>query len=173
MVETGDYACARHEAIAALDLSAVDAPIADIVEGFTALPHCFTLQCCCGHFICGPERSTHSLEPSCPDFPGPVRYRIAYFAFCLENSPRGRELLGSLAQLPSVDPEYIQFGSADWFWERQVNSYALQVEPKAHRLKDEAILDVREAFHTQRTRDRFFEELRALLAVQLNEHRIG
>ena len=173
LVETDGYAKARTEAIAALDLSAVDGPIVDIVEGFAALPHCFTLQCCYGHFICGPEQDSHSLEPISSDSPGPVRYRIAYVAFCLEYSDGGRTLLRSLAKLPSIDPEYIQFGSADWFWERQANSYALQVEPEAHMLKDEAILEVREALHTQGTRDRFFEELRALLAVHLSEHRIG
>jgi hypothetical protein len=65
-----------------------------------------------------------------------------------------------------------QFGSANWFWERWVNSYALQVEPVAHRLQDEVILEPAEALHTQRARDLFFRELRARLDAELNEHAV-
>ena len=40
-------------------------------------------------------------------------------------------------------------------------------------LKDEAILEYPEALHTQSVRDRFFEELRILLAAELGEHGAG
>ena len=166
-MENPRYAKDRQETIAALDLRSIDEPIADIVAGFTAVPHCFTLQSCYGHFVCAPEQDSHSLDPIPHGFAGPVRYRIAYIGLCLENSRRGRDLCESLARVQLIDPDYVQFGSADWFWERWVNSYALQVEPVAHQSKDEAILEPAQAIHTQRVRDLFFRELRALLAAEL------
>ena len=57
----------------------------------------------------------------------------------------------------------MQFGSADWFWDQWANSYTLQVEPAAHRFKDQAILTTGEALRVRRARDRFFEELRRVL----------
>ena len=172
-VENARYAQDRQDALAALNLGSIDRPIVDIVAGFAALPHCFTLQCCYGHFVCAPGQNPHNLEPIAHDHSGLVRYRIAYVAFCIENSHRGRALWKSLARVPAVDTGYVQFGSADWFWERWVNSYTLQVEPIAHQLKDEAILDLAEALHTQGVRDLFFRELRALLAAELREHVTG
>ncbi len=96
-------------------------------------------------------------------------------ALCLENSPRGRVLRETLARLPLVAPGYVQFGSADWLWERSsiVNSYAVQVEPVAHQLKDEAILQSAEAFQTERARNRFFTELRSVVALELTENVAG
>jgi len=172
-VENRGYDRARQKSIAELDLSSVDGPITDIVEGFTAIPHCFTLQCCYGHFLCAPEQGRHNIDPIPHGFSGSATYRIAYIAFCLENSPQGQVLRQSLARLSAIDPEFVQFGSAGWFWERCVNSYALQVEPDAHMLKDEAILGPAEALRTQAVRDRFFEELRVLLAAELREHEAG
>ncbi len=113
------------------------------------------------------------MEPIPHGFSGSATYRIAYVAVCLENSERGQALRQSLARIPAIDPDYIQFGSAGWFWERRVNSYALQVEPRAHMLKDEAILGPAEARHTQAVRDLFFEELRVLLAAQPREPGAG
>ncbi len=169
-MDSPGYVRDRKMSVSALDLAAVDDPIKDIVTGFAALPHCFTLQCCYGHFIRGSEDDRHSCEPIPLGFSGSVTYRIAYIAFCLENSRRGQALQQSLARLPAVDPDYVQFGSADWFWERWVNSYALQVEPKAHQRKDEVILEAGEARYTQAVRDRFWEDLRQLLAAELSEH---
>ena len=172
-VEHRGFGHARRRAIAALDLASIDDPIKDIVAGFAALPHCFTLQCCYGHFICFPEQDPYNFEPIPLGFSGLVTYRIAYIAFCLENSRRGQALRQSLARLPERDPGYIQFGSADWFWERWPNSYALQVEPKDHMLKDEIVLASKEAQHTQVVRDLFFEELRGLLAAEPSERGAG
>ena len=172
-VESSGYAHARQRSVAALDLTSIDDPITDLVDGFASLPHCFTLQCCYGHFLCAPEQDPNNLEPVSLDFSGLAKYRVAYIAFCLENSVRGRALRRSLARLSAVDPDYVQFGSADWFWERWVNSYALQVEPESHMLKDEAILGPSEARHTQRARDLLFAELRVLLAAELSEHTAG
>jgi len=172
-VENRNFDRVRQKAVAKLDLSSVDSPITDIIERFTALPHCFTLQCCFGHFIREPEQGLHNTDPIPTGFAGSVTYRIAYIAFCLENSPRGRAFRQSLARLSSIDPGFVQFGSADWFWERCVNSYVLQVEPEAHMLQDEAILSPAEALRTQEVRNRFFRELRVLLAAELAKHEVG
>jgi hypothetical protein len=173
-VEHPGYAQDRHDALATLEPSAIDRPIADIVVGFTALPYCFTLQSCYGHFICAPEQDQHSLEPVPPSHFGPIRYRIAYMAFCIENSCRGRAFRQALAAIPRIAPSHIQFGSADWFWERWNNSYALQVEPVAYRLQDEVMLEPAEAIRTQAARDVLFRELRAVLAAEQRElERLG
>jgi hypothetical protein len=171
-VENPVYSQDRQSTLAALDMDSIDEPIVDIVAGFAALPHCFPLQSCYGHFVCAPEQDSRTLEPVPPDYTGLVRYRIAYIAFCLENSYRGWVLRETLARVPAIDLGYVQFGTADWFWKRSliVNSYALQVEPVAHQLKDDAILEAAEALHTQRVRDLLFTELRAVLAVELSEH---
>jgi hypothetical protein len=163
------YARDRKEALAALDLASVDEPIVDIVAGFAKLSHCFTLQCCYGHFVCALEQNPHNLDPIPRGYDGLVIYRIAYIAFCLENSCRGRALRDSLARIADICPGYVQFGSPDWFWEHWVNSYALQVEPTAHKFKDEAILEPAEALQTQRVRNLFFKELRELLAIEISE----
>jgi hypothetical protein len=172
-VENSGYANARKEALAALDLISIDEPIVDIVVGFAALPHCFTLQCCYGHFLWTPLQGPHNLEPIPASYSGSVRYRIAYIALCLENSRQGRTLRHSLARLPAADPDYVQFGSADWFWERWVNSYALQVAPAASVSKDEAILESSEAHRILRARNLFFRELKVLLDAEMSEQVAG
>jgi len=172
-VENRGYVHARQRSIAALDLTSIDDPITDIVRGFAVLPHCFTLQCCYGHFVCAPEQAPHNIDPIPLEFSGLATYRIAYIALCLEHSRQGQALRQSLAQLPAIDPDYVQFGSADWFWERWANSYALQVEPTAHMLKDEVILGPTEALRTQAVRDIFFGELGDLLTAELREYQAG
>ena len=172
-VESRRYAENRRDSLAAVDLSSIDEPIVDIVAGFAALPHCFTLQCCYGHFICAQGQSLHSLAPVPKGYQGPVRYRIAYMAFCLEKSSRGRALRDALSLITAIDGDYVQFGSPDWFWKQWVNSYVLQVEPIAQQLLDEAVLEIAEAFHTQKVRDLFFGNLRELLAKEVSVHAGG
>jgi hypothetical protein len=167
LVDNDRYPQERKAALAALDLSAIDEPVADIVARFAELTHCYTLQSCYGHFIFRPDQEDHSLEPVPPEYRGPVKYKIAYVALCIENSPRGKTLRQALEQISSIDPEYVQFCSADWFWERQVNSYALQVEPERFKNRDQVMVDHQEARHIQRTRDRFFQEIRRVLAREL------
>jgi hypothetical protein len=91
-VENARYSHDRRDALAARDKDSIDKPIVDIVAGFASLPHCFTLQCCHGHFICAPEQDPSSLEPISRGYAGLVRYRVAYIAFCLGNNHRGRSL---------------------------------------------------------------------------------
>jgi hypothetical protein len=167
------YSQDRRETLAALDLGSIDKPIVDIIAGFAALPHCFTLQCCYGHFVCTAGQDPQNFDPIPLGHTGLVRYRIAYLGICLENSRRGRVLQQSLARVPALDPGYIQFGSADWFREHWVNSYALQVEPVEYQLKDEAMLEPTVALHTQGVRDLFFRHLREILAAELSRQAAG
>ena len=166
LVRHQTYAADRLAALDGLDLSGVDPPVVDIVEAFLPLSYCFTLQCCYGHFLTAPGQDEHSLEAVSEGGANSVRYRIAYVALCVEDTNRGRALLERLSRVPEIEPAYVQFGCADWFWDQWPNSYTLQVEPAAHRFKDQVVLTAGEAMQTQRARDRFFEELRRLLAEE-------
>jgi hypothetical protein len=163
LVHNERYANDRRVALHALDLSAIDPPIVDLVEAFRPLTFSFTLQCCYGHFLPRAAQGDHSLAPLPGDHVGEVRYRIAYVALCIEESELGSMFLEKLSRVPEIEPAYVQFGCADWFWEQWPNSYTLQVEPTVHRFKDQVVLTAEEALRTQRVRDRFFEELRRLL----------
>ena len=172
-VENPRYARDRQATLGSLDLHAIDGPIAELIHGFSVLPHCFTLQSCYGHFLYAPGQDTRSLDrlPSGGD--GTVNYKIAYVAFCLENSRRGRALREALEGIPAVDPDFVQFGSADWFWGTYLNSYVLQVEPTRHRTKDQVAVEYPEALHLQHVRDLFYIRLKDLLESALSEHRPG
>ncbi len=167
-VESRDYARDREDVLRRLDPANIDAPIVELIAAFNTLPFCFTLQSCYGHFISRPGQDDHTLEPVPPEDCGPVRYRIAYVALCLENTAAGRAFHDSLKTAAARDPGYVQFGSADWFWNRHANSYALQVEPVRYMQRDEALLDHGEARRVQERRDLFFEELEKLLRATLS-----
>ena len=142
----------------------IDAPIIDLINGFNKLPFCFTMQSCYGHFIYNNQIDPNNLEPlPIADTIAKVDYRIAYICFCFENSVLGRDLFENLNEITAIDPENIQFCCADWFWKRQVNSYALQVEPDRFKHCDKAILDYREALHIEKLRNEFFVQLDELL----------
>lgn len=172
-VEHPRYLQDRQETLGALDLSAIDRPIVELIKGFALLPECFTLQCCYGHFLYAPGQDAHNLERLPLEHGGLVTYRIAYLAFCLEHSPRGRSLHQSLALIPALDPDYIQFGSADWFWERCLNSYVLQVEPLRFKNQDQAKIEHAEALHIENTRDLFYIRINELLQVYLSKMQRG
>lgn len=138
----------------------IDPPIIDLINGFKKLPYCFTLQCCYGHFVCNDREDPHNLAPlPVKDTMAKVEYRIAYIAFCIENSFPGRELYENLQGIAAIDPKNIQFGCAEWFWQRQVNSYALQVEPDRFKCNDRAMLDYPEALRIDKIRNTFFARL--------------
>jgi hypothetical protein len=90
-------------------------------------------------------------------------YRIAYLALCIENSVPGRRLRSLLEGVPLVAVDCIQFASPDWFWERQLNSYALQVEPERLKDKDAAVIGYQEALRVQDVRDLFFTRIAEVL----------
>lgn len=160
------FAMQRARALDALACAQIDAPIADIIAGLNRLPGCFTLQCCHGHFLYPGQGDEHCLKPLPDSLTGvdQVDYRIAYVALCLEGSPAGRALLAGLAKIARQDPAHIQLGSPDWFWQRQVNSFALQVEPLRFQHQDRALIPYDEALALQEARDAAFAALRGLLS---------
>jgi len=83
---------------------------------------------------------------------------------CVENSGSGQEFLRWLNQLTEIDPNYIQFGCAEWFWERSQNSYLLQVEPVEHMFEDECSIDFQEALHIEKVRNMFYDSLMMLVS---------
>ena len=168
MVSNPGFGRQKLSILAGLTDDTIDTPILPIVKGLNGLPCCFTLQCCYGHFLYEGHWDPQNLD-ALPESDGPdkVEYRIAYLALCLENSERGRALSARLAGLTKLDPDNIQYGSPSWFWRRQVNSYALQVEPARFRHRDKAILDFREARYIENLRNRFFLGLEDLLQHHL------
>lgn len=147
-----------------LDLSQIDSPLTVIIKRFATLPYCFTLQCCYGHFLCNKKDDPHNLDPlPANDSIATVEYRIAYLALCIENNRKGNVLFEDLKKVSAINPEYIQFGCAEWFWKRQLNSYALQVEPQRFKKQDRAIVDIREAHVIDKIRKEFFDIIRSIL----------
>jgi hypothetical protein len=168
-VDNPNYHEQRKQSLAKLDMDTIDAPIVDIVSNFANLSHCFTLQSCYGHFLYGLQKDLYNIDPlPVLDSIRTVEYRIAYIALCLENSHSGMWLFKSLERLPAIAPEHIQFGCAEWFWERQINSYTLQVQPKKHMTKDKVFLDYDEALYIEKVRGLFFDQLKKLLQEQLD-----
>ncbi|MDD4356638.1 MAG: hypothetical protein PHN98_05240 [Smithellaceae bacterium] len=158
------YQLQRQKTLCDLTDDMIDMPIVDLINGFNELPCCFTLQSCYGHFVYNDQTDTHNVEPL-PRIGAiaKVEYKIAYIAFCIENSLLGRELFESLKKIADLDPDNIQFCCAEWFWKRQINSYALQVEPDRFKRKDTAIIDFKEALHIEKIRNKFFIQLYKLL----------
>jgi hypothetical protein len=167
LVENPHYQDQRQKCLADLSDGMLDDPIIGLVNAFNKLPYCFTLQSCYGHFIYNGQNDPHNLEPlPIKDTIARVEYRIAYIALCIENSDWGRMLFNALREITIIDPENIQFCCAEWFWKRQVNSYALQVEPDRLKYEDKAILDYKEALKIEKIRNEFFVQLKELLQKQ-------
>jgi len=163
LVKNLRYQEQRQESLASLTDSIIDIPLIELIKDINNLPYCFTLQCCYGHFIYNSQNDTHNFDPlPNTDKIDRVEYRIAYISFCIEDSASGRSLIEDLNRITDIDPDNIQFCSADWFWERQVNSYSLQVEPDRFKDKDKVILDYREALHIEKIRNEFFVQLKEL-----------
>ncbi len=150
----------RGKSLNQLDINIIDAPIINLIKHFAELPSCFTLQSCYGHFLYNNQNNPKNIEllPNL-DRISKVEYRIAYIALCIQNSHSGRMLLRELKKIPAIDPDYVQFGCANWFWQRQVNSYALQVEPERFKTKDKITVNFKEALHIEKIRNKFFRRL--------------
>ena len=156
----------RQKSLAGLNDDMIDAPIIDLINGFNKLPYCFTVQSCYGHFIYNNQKDPYNFEPlPTTNIITIVDYKIAYICLCIENSELGRGLLEALSEITAIDLENIQFCCAEWFWKRQVNSYALQVQPDRFKHNDRAILDYKEALHIEKIRNEFFDRLRRLPSV--------
>ncbi len=163
MVENPHYQTQRQKIIASLSDSMIDEPILKIITCFNNLPYSFTLQCCYGHFVYNGQKNSYNVMSSPADTIARVEYRIAYIAFCIENSTSGRELLDNLKEITDLNPENIQFCCAEWFWKKQVNSYALQVEPDRFKRKDSAILNYKDALQIEKVRNAFFARFNEII----------
>ncbi|MFC1502290.1 hypothetical protein ACFL6A_02650 [bacterium] len=158
------YSEQRKRTLHSLDLDSIDNPIRNLIQDLSQLPFCFTLQSCYGHFLHDPQMDPHNLDPlPASDDIEDVQYRIAYIALCIQDSAAGRQLYSHLEKIPALDPEYIQFGCAEWFRERQINSFALQVEPRRFMYKDQATIPYQEALHVQQVREIFFKKLEEIV----------
>lgn len=153
---------------AEISKNAIDEPMIDIVERFAHMEYCYTLQSCYGHFMaehCVDDRNTRrvaEIEPKGDT----LHYRIAYIALCVRNSAEGRGLLADMKAVAKVDPEYIQFGCAEWFWRNCVNSYILQVSPLRNAHQDHFDVSIEEALRIEQARDRFYERLREAQSIR-------
>jgi len=148
----------------------IDPPLLPMIRKCIPITHCFTVQCCFGHFV-------HDLEPDTENLVSPslykvrievVRYRIAYLAVCLEDNTPGRKMYSDLEELAVGNPDYILFGSADWFWERMVNTYIIQLEPERLKTKDSGVIAMEEALHIEALREEFFMRLAGII----HKHRV-
>jgi len=168
LVANPAYADERQATLADLDTAGLDRPLVDLVLGFAELPWCFPVQSCYGHFLWTEGQGRSNLDRLPPPDKAPFRvlYRLAYFVLCLDHSPDAQHLLRGLRALPAISPDRIQFGAADWFWERQVNTVVLQVEPWQHRQVDSVMLTYDEACLIEESRDWFFLRLGELLREQ-------
>jgi len=164
LVDHSLYQVQREKSLRRLDINTIDTPIIEIVNSFAKLPFCFTLQSCYGHFVYKNQKNPKNVEPL-PDSDdiANVVYRIAYIALCIQNDDRGKILIEKLSYIPSIDPEYVQFGCAEWFWKKQVNSYALQVEPKRYKTKDKISISYKEALHIEKIRNEAFMGLKKII----------
>jgi hypothetical protein len=164
LVENQDFEKQKRQVLRKLTDAMIDKPIVGMINRFNALPCCFTLQSCYGHFLYKGQQEMYNFEPLPLTAPNSkIEYRIAYIAFCIDINESGRELLANLKHIISIDPQNIQFGSAEWFWKRQVNSYVLQVEPDRFKYQDKAIMEHGEALHIESTRNTFFDELNKII----------
>lgn len=164
LAESLHYQVQKRKTLYDINDDMIDMPIVDLINGFNRLPYCFTLQSCYGHFVYNGQKDTHNLDPLPTERTvAEVEYRIAYVAFCIENSASGRWLFETLKEIPIIDQKNIQFCCAEWFWLKQINSYALQVEPDRFKHKDKAIIDFEEALHIENIRNTFFIRLYELL----------
>jgi len=164
LVENPHYQKQRRKSLVGLTNVMIDVPIIELVNAFNGLPYCFAMQSCYGHFLYNNQKDPYNLDSlTVTNTIAKVEYRIAYIAFCIENSDLGRWLLEVLKEITVIDPKNIQFCCAEWFWKRQVNSYALQVEPDRFKHKDRAILEYKEALYIEKIRNTFFVQIEELL----------
>jgi hypothetical protein len=162
--EDPEFDAHRAAALTALQTAAIDPPIADLIHDLNRLPYLYTLQGCHGHFVGGEDVDERTGTPPPATGRAPLRYRLAYVAICLRDDPDGRAFLEALRGLRDLDPKYIQVGSARWFWDQQVNSYAIQVMPRRARKLDSVEVDGKEARHLSHVRSGLFVRFEALVA---------
>ena len=95
--ENPHYQVQKQKILYDLNDDKIDMPILDLINGFNKLPYCFTLQSCYGHFVYNGQKDIHNLDPLPEkEIKTKIQYRIAYIAFCIENSASGRVLFEAL-----------------------------------------------------------------------------
>ena len=99
------YNRSRERITSAFNPTRIDSPIHDIIAGFAKLPYCFTLQSCYGHFVYDAQPEIENTVALPDEDVGPIRYRIAYVAFCIELSSDGARFRGLLEAVPKIDAE--------------------------------------------------------------------
>ncbi len=162
LVEHPDFSVQKELALSSLNIRSLDEPVRDVVTALNDLSFCFTMQSCYGHFVFGNKEPTN-LEPlPLTEVAGSIDYRIAYVALCVQKSEPAARFLEELSRIQQIDPKYIQYGSADWFWDRHVNSYVIQVEPERYCQKDTAQITYREARHIEKLKRDVFTRIHAL-----------
>lgn len=167
LITNPDFTRQRINALKSIDYTGIDYPIQELIKKISAIEYCFTMQSCYGHFLYkGQTNFRNTEEIPITSTIHRVDYRIAYLAICIRNCTEGKYLLGELSEIPLIDPEYIQFGCAEWFWERQVNSYVLQVEPQRFAERDKITVGYDEALHIEKTRNKFFNHLEEIFRKQ-------
>ncbi|MFC2084699.1 hypothetical protein ACFLS9_06555 [Bacteroidota bacterium] len=163
------YKKQRENTLRKIEYNTIDKPIVNLIRSINELTFCFTLQCCYGHFLHGARKDHRNLDPL-PKVKKStnVVYRIAYLALCLEENIPGEKLLQQLENTTLINPEYIQFGCADWFWKKQVNSYALQVAPKKFMFEDKFTINFQQALIIEKIKKTLFTELGKILWEMIN-----
>jgi hypothetical protein len=170
LVENPLFPEQKQQAQRELAVVPIDQPIVGLIDDINKLSYCFTLQCCHGHFVYPGQDNPHKIAPLPRDAEiTEVEYRIAYIAFCLDNCDRGRRFFDDLHEIVAIDPANIQLGSPTWFWNRQINSYALQVEPDRFKYRDTANIGYQEALKVESVRDEFYSKLSILIKKLLAE----
>ena len=92
----------RQTSVNRVDMTTIDLPIVEVIDDFSKLPYCFTLQSCYGHFLYSGQKDKKNIEPlPASEDIAEVEYRIAYIALCIENSESGRQLFSELRQVPA------------------------------------------------------------------------
>lgn len=163
IIRNSNFKADRQVALEKLDLGLIDAPLRTLVKDINRLPYIFTTQCCHGHFQ--KTDGEEILQFKRAKTNDRVKYRLAYIAFCIEDSLPGRNIRKKLVNIPlSIDQDKIQFFSAQWFWDQWLNSYALQVMPKRLKGQDTAQLEYVEAREIAVVRDTFFAYLKDFIA---------
>ena len=163
------FEAAKARALESMDMAEIDEPIKDVIASLNKHPSCYTLQSCFGHFVSTEHPDDHNLsvveESGSSDSP---LYRISYLALCIRDNSDGRRFLSLLKRIPwEIDRDRIQFGCAEWFWNRCINSYVLQVQPKDRADVDSLTISVREVRLIQSARNHFWDTLRTTLDTEL------
>jgi hypothetical protein len=159
-VNNPDYLANRQQILKSFDVNLIDPPIAELIQKILALPFCFTLQSCYGHFLYKGQSNPYGIEtlPKSNNIKT-VQYRIAYITVCIQENNKGKQLLEELNNVAQIDKKYIQFGCAGWFWKKFLNSFVLQVEPERYSTEDKIFVGHEEALHIENVRNKFFKKL--------------